>query len=136
MANLIDRFKHQVTGSSGKIFDYLPTIDPSGDFKRISDIDVLVNSYSIILSTSNHTYDHDPEFGCDLHRFIFEPADMITRMEIDNVIRNQLMMLEPRAKLKSFDIATYSNGKGFLLTVVLSYNGQDKELNVPITQRD
>lgn len=133
MANLIDRFKTQVIGSAGKIFDYLPVITPSGDFKRVSDIDVLINSYSVILQTPSRTYDHDPEFGCDLRRFIFEPADGITRMEIDNVIRNQLFALEPRAQLKTFDVTYYKDGKGFLLTIVVSYNKQEKQVAVPIT---
>lgn len=134
MTNLVDRFKKQVVGSAGKIFDYLPVIAPNGDFKRISDIDVLVNSYSVILQTPTRTYDHDPSFGCDLNKYVFAPADSITKMEIENLIRNQLLMLEPRAKLKTFSVEYYKNMKGFLLTVIVSFKDEDKQVSVPITE--
>ena len=134
MANLMDRFKQQVVGSTGKIFDYLPVISPSGDFTRISDIDVLVNSYSVILQTPTRTYDHDPTFGCDLHKFIFKPVDSLTQMEIDQVIRSQLLMFEPRATLQSFTIEYYRNNKGFLLTIIVLFNGETKQVAVPITE--
>lgn len=133
MATLVNKFKKQVIGSAGKIYDYIPTITPYGDFKRITDIDVIVNSYSVILQTPSRTYDHDPTFGCDLTRFIFEPADEITRMQIDDVLRSQLFALESRAKLKTFNITYYNNGKGFLLDIVVSYNNTQKQISVPIT---
>ena len=75
MANLIDKFKKNVVGSGNKIADYTCKLSSSGEFKRISDLEAILNSWNNILLTPKRTYDHDPEYGSDLYKFVFEPSD-------------------------------------------------------------
>ena len=49
MSNLLDRFQKHIVGSDGKFADYTSIISPKGDFKRISDLEVILNSWKNIL---------------------------------------------------------------------------------------
>ena len=62
MANLLSRFNKQVIGSDVYIYDYLPKITATGDFKRVRDIDVIISSWNNILTTQRRTYFFDPEY--------------------------------------------------------------------------
>ena len=47
MADLLKRFNQTVSGSDNKIGDYKSKIDAKGDFRRIVDLEVIINSNSI-----------------------------------------------------------------------------------------
>lgn len=83
MANLLDRFSKEVIGSNFTIYDYLPKIVAKGDFKRIKDLNVIINSWNNILNTPRRTFLFDPDYGSDLHKMIFEPLDDNTVDRID-----------------------------------------------------
>ena len=134
MATILDKFNSAVSGSKGTINDYLPIIAPKGDFTRISGIDVIINSYRTILLTSKGTYDHDPDFGCDLYKFIYEPATETTRQSLELVITDQLLRYEDRAKLAGMEIYFLNNKKGFVMNVALEYKDEKKNLSLTIDE--
>ncbi len=70
MANLLDRFNQTVAGSDSKLADYVSKIGPSGDFNRIADIEVLINSWNNILITPRRSYQFDPEYGSILYKMV------------------------------------------------------------------
>lgn len=45
-----------------------------------------------------------PNFGADLRRFLFEPADAIVAEEIRGLIADQLRLWEPRVVIEDIDI--------------------------------
>jgi phage baseplate assembly protein W len=132
LANILDKFKNTVLGSNGKIGDYTATISASGDFTRISGIDVVLNSWNNILNIPVGTYDHDPEFGCDLFKYVFEPADETTLEGIDFCIRDQLLKYDDRATVESIDVRYMSNKKGFVADVFVTYAGETGKITVSI----
>ena len=134
MATILDKFISTVSGSKGTINDYLPIIAPKGDFTRISGIDVIINSYRTILLTSKGSYDHDPDFGCDLYKFIYEPATETTRQSLELVITDQLLRYEDRAKLVGMEVYFLSGRKGFIMNVFIEYNNEKKDLSLTIDE--
>ena len=134
MANILDKFKSSVIGSDNRIADYDCVISPKGDFTRIEGINVILNSWMNILRTPLATYDHDPEYGSELYRYIFEPADDITRERIDHVIRNQLLKFEDRASIESITIDFLTNGKGFSVSIVASYRGETESIQITFNE--
>jgi phage baseplate assembly protein W len=134
MATILDKFAGTVAGSKYSINDFLPVLAPKGDFQRISGLDVIINSYKTILLTAKGTYDHDPDFGCDLYRYVFEPCDSGTLQSIEVVITDQLLRYEDRAKLQSLNVYFLSNKKGFAVDVYVSYQEQQGRVYVIIDE--
>jgi phage baseplate assembly protein W len=130
MANLLDRFKKQVIGSDGSIYDYLAKITASGEFKRVRDIDVIVTSWNNILLTPRRTYLHDPEYGSDLHLMIFEPVDDSTIERIKQEIEQRIGYYDDRATITDITVALMPNGKGFSVDIFAEYDGDEATLSV------
>ena len=130
MANLLDRFKKQVIGSDANIFDFLPKITASGEFKRIRDIDVIITSWNNILLTPRRTYINDPEYGSDLHKMVFEPADDTTVERIKQEIEKSIGYYDDRAIITDITVKIMSNGKGFSVDIFAEYDNEEATLSV------
>jgi phage baseplate assembly protein W len=130
MANLLNRFREQVVGSDAIIYDYLPKITSSGDFKRIKEIDVIINSWNNILLTPRRTYLHDPEYGSDLYLMFFDPVDDSTVERIKDEIQQRLAYYDNRATINDVTVSLMSNGKGFTVDILVEYEGEEASLTV------
>jgi len=130
MANLLDRFKTEVIGSADIIYDYLSYIAPSGDFKRIDKLNVILNSWNNILLTPRGTYLHDPEFGSDLYKYVFEPSDDISIDGIKNEVANRIAMYDDRAIIEDIEVNVQSNGKRINVILYVNYKGEKGILDV------
>ena len=130
MSNILDKFKDTSIGSSGRVMDFTPKINPSGDFSKIYDINAVLNSWINILSTPKGSYDHDPEFGCNLYLLLFEPADDDTKNAIESEILTSLSTYDNRAKIEKIDISFLRNKKGFSVSVMANYYGSRSNISV------
>ena len=109
MANILDKFKNTSVGSSGRILDFLSKINASGNFSILYDLDVIINSWSNILTTPKRTYDHDPEFGSNLYLYLFEPADNETSSGIKDEIFRSLTTFDDRASIDTITVDFLKN---------------------------
>jgi phage baseplate assembly protein W len=130
MANLLNRFKKQVIGSDANIYDFLPKITASGEFKRIRGIDVIITSWNNILLTPRRTYLNDPEYGSELHLMVFEPADESTVERIKEEIEKSIGYYDDRAIITDITVTLLSNGKGFSVDIFAEYDGDEGTLSV------
>ena len=134
MTNLLARFGETVAGSQSKIADYISKVAPAGDFQRIENINVILNSWSNILVTPTRTYIFDPEYGSDLYKLVFDPADDETARKIDNEVRGKLEIYDDRAVIEDVEITYLNNLKGFVVTLLVNYQGDQGELSVTIDE--
>jgi phage baseplate assembly protein W len=130
MANLLDRFNKQVRGSEKRIFDYLPKITAKGDFKRINDLNVIINSWTNILMTPRRTYINDPEYGSDLHLQVFEPTDDISVETIETEILDRLRIYDDRASIVNLQVFTAKNQKGFSVEMTVDFEGLKEDISI------
>ncbi len=130
MANLLDRFKTQVIGSQEKLRDYLSVIASIGDFKRIDDLNVIINSWNNILLTPRGTYLHDPEFGSDLYKYVFEPADSATVESVKNEVVDAISLYDDRATIEDVQVELSNNGKRMTVRLFINYQGEKGTLDV------
>ena len=130
MANLLDRFKTQVIGSQESLHDYLSTIASIGDFKRIDDISVIINSWNNILLTPRGSYLHDPEFGSDLYKYVFEPSDDSTVESIKREVIDRVTLYDDRAGIEDVEVDISNNGKRISLKIFVNYQGEKGTLDV------
>lgn len=132
MANLLDRFNIKVVGSDNKIADFTSTISSQGDFTRIEDLNVILNSWNNVLVTPRRSYLNDPEYGSDLYKYIFEPIDEITVNKIKEEINYRLMLYDDRATIEEIEISILSDNKGFNILLFVDYQGAKGELTISI----
>jgi len=130
MANILDKFKTTSIGSSGRVLDFSSKLSPSGDFNKLFDMDAILASWSNILMTPRGSMDHDPEFGSDLYLYIFEPADSVTQESIKNEIYRAITTYDDRANIDEITVAFFKNKKGFNVSIVASYEGDNSEMNL------
>jgi len=134
MANLLDRFNKEVVGSKGRIADYLSKISSKGDFERATNINVILASWNNILLTPKRSYVWDPEYGSDLYKMVFEPADAETSNMIRDEVINSLQEYDDRAEITGVDVTFLSNLKGFNITVNVNYLGEKSDLTLTIDE--
>jgi phage baseplate assembly protein W len=134
VANLLDRFNKTVVGADDKDADYQSKIVTSGDFKRITDIEVILSSWSNILITPKRTYQYDPEFGSDLYKLVFEPADEATEEQITQEVIETLRLYDPRAIIQDVTITFITSRKAFNVAIEVEYKGDQSQLDVIIDE--
>ena len=130
MANLLDRFKTGVIGSEDTLRDYLSVIASVGDFKKISDLNVIINSWNNILLTPRGTYLHDPEFGSNLYKYVFEPADSRAVDGIKREVVERITLYDNRAAITAVDVDISNNGKRVSVKISINYQGEKGTLDV------
>ena len=123
MANLLDRFRKEVSGSDNRLQDFLPKITSAGNFQKIYDIDVIIASWNNILITPRRTHLHDPDYGSDLHKMIFEPVDDETIEAIKREVEERIEKYDDRARIEDIQVRLISGGKGFEVDVYVDYDG-------------
>lgn len=124
MPNILKRFNKEVIGSKKRIYDFIPKITASGDFRRVRDIDVIISSWNNLLLTPTRSYIEDPDYGSDLHKMIFEPADEKTVDKIKYEIETKCITYDNRAVIDSIKVFFIPNRKGFSVDILVSYQGE------------
>lgn len=134
MANLLDRFNKTVKGADDKDADYQPKIVNAGDFRRIEDIEVILSSWTNILVTPKRTYQYDPEYGSDLYKLVFDPADESTEEQIIQETIETLRTYDPRALVSNVEVSFIESRKGFNVAIDVQYKGERNQLQVIIDE--
>jgi phage baseplate assembly protein W len=135
MANPLSRFNLTPTVNVEPVryIDYVSSITPVGDFKKIENINVIMNSWNNILLTPRGTYDHDPEYGSGLYELLYQPVDVETMGAIRDEIYSSLYYYDNRATIESVDIKfAKAPGKGFIVNILVDYEGEKSELTIKI----
>ncbi|MHA1816072.1 MAG: GPW/gp25 family protein [Candidatus Heimdallarchaeaceae archaeon] len=134
MANLLDRFNEAVAGSNSKLADYTSKVAAKGDFRRINNIEVLISSWNNILITPRRTYMFDPDYGSDLYKMVFEPADEITVEKVVEEVTTTLLRYDDRATIENVNVTFFTNQKGFSVAVDVNYQGDTGQLAVVVDE--
>jgi phage baseplate assembly protein W len=134
VVDFLKRFNQTVAGSRNEITDYVSVVAPVGDFKRIEGIEVILNSWNNILLTPKRSYIFDPEYGSNLYKLVFEPADAVTQQKISQEVINTIQRYDERATIKDVQISFLPNNKGFQVNIDVEYKGDSSNLKVVIDQ--
>ena len=132
MTNILEKFQKNIIGSRSKITDYVPTITSAGDFSRVSDVQAILSSWNNILLTQTRTYVGNPEYGSDLYKYVFEPADEITAESIKEEIQYRLMLYDDRAEVTNIEVSYMNDGHGFVVDIDLQYKGEPGTISIDI----
>ena len=95
-------------------------LDGRGAVATAEDEEKIRQSIHIILSTAKGERVMRPDFGCDIHEFVFASMDRTTCTMIESSVREALVMWEPRIDVESVRVSTerYEHG---VLDIALTY---------------
>lgn len=130
MANILERFVKSARGTDVQPHDFIPYISSIGDFKRIRNIDVILNSWNNILLTPLGSYLYDPEFGSNLYKLVFEPADSGTVEAIKQEVETRIRNYDARGEILSITVVMLPDKKGFNVNVECGFKGERGEISV------
>jgi phage baseplate assembly protein W len=132
--NSLEKFQQTSVGSRGRTTEYIAKINPTGDLQKVMDLQAVLTSWNNILTTPLRTCSFDPEFGSELYKYVFDPADITTIEKIDNEVRYRLNAFDDRASITDVKIEFLPNKKGFNVTVFVKYDKQYGQVTSVITE--
>jgi len=135
IASGVEEFIRTIPGQRTTIKDVDSIIDFSGDFRKLYDIDVIIKSITNLFLISKETYFMDPNVGTNLYRYIFEPADIATKSQLEQEISVALSAYMYNDVDIEYDIVFFNNKKGFKINFEISYKGKKKTRSVTINEQ-
>lgn len=105
----------------GRGWTFPPTFSKeNGSVEMVSDVNDIVQSMKIILSTRKGERLTNPHFGCAMHDYLFEPINEITVNMITDAIKNALIEYEPRIIIEDINVDFAEQLEG-IVNVELNY---------------
>lgn len=89
----------------GKGWSFPMGTTSSGSIALVSSDDELDQAIRIILSTAQGERPMRPEFGCAIHDYVFDPADLNTAGKLRTAVEAALAMWEPRVDVASVEVS-------------------------------
>ena len=93
-------------------------VDARGQIALASGEEDIDQALALIISTAPGERPMRPEFGCEVHDFIFDNIDAATIGKMDSAIRRALDRWEPRVEVKSVDFDLSEAYEGRLLITI------------------
>lgn len=78
---------------------YPVNVGEDGSISRAIDSETIERSIELILGTAKGERLMRPDFGSDLHRFLFKPLSAINRSRMATTVKDALMAWEPRIRV-------------------------------------
>jgi phage baseplate assembly protein W len=94
-------------------------VDARGGLALASGTEDIDQAIELILSTAPGERPMRPEFGCDVHNFVFDAIDAATVARVDEAIRAALDRWEPRIEVERIEFDLDRAGDGELQVTVL-----------------
>jgi phage baseplate assembly protein W len=93
------------SGFLGTGWSFPPTFDPiSGTVVLVSDVTDIEESLNILLSTSLGERVMQPNYGCALQPYLFEPLNATVIGYLKDRVQNAILFYEPRITVISIDV--------------------------------
>ncbi len=92
----------------GTGWGFPPTFTGAG-VKMVSDEQDIKESLHILLSTEIGERVMQPQYGCNMHRLVFEPLDTSLQAYMEDLIRTAILYFEPRIILNSITLEPQVN---------------------------
>lgn len=78
----------------------------TGNVVLRTNVDAVTRSIKNVVLTRPMERFYNPDFGCDIHRYLFEPNDSTLRSNIKDAIKYSIETYEPRAKLQDIVVSS------------------------------
>lgn len=104
--------------------------DGKADIALLKNEEAVVESVYNILMTEPGERPMRPDFGCGLNRFLFEPIDNVTALELVNTISRSIELYEPRILDYDIVITPLPDKDTFEIKIYLTVNTKDEQIEL------
>lgn len=94
-----------------------PSINNLGDISTVTDREAIKQSLKNIVDTARGQRVMEPQFGAGIQRFLFEPLDDQTGMDIGKAIESNIKAFEPRVRLTAVNVEIDLRQNGYNVDV-------------------
>lgn len=102
--NLQKKFETKDVSNSKIKIDITPSINVHGDFKEVNGKDAIINAVRNLLMCPKGTYPFDPEYGCNIHKRVFENYSKQLEQAILYDLRECIMTYITEAKITYLEL--------------------------------
>ncbi len=89
----------------GKGWAFPPGLNGKGHLKEAQYEESICQAIHLILSTARGERVMRPEFGCDIHDYLFESLNATTLTQVREAVRRALIRWEPRIILEEVEVS-------------------------------
>jgi len=97
---------------------YQPKLTQSGDVQVIDNAIAVKQALLTILNTNKGDRLFEPDFGCDIRRFIFEHMDAQTSTDIKEAVGGSIRKYEPRVTVLQVSVIALTDTDGYTIDVL------------------
>jgi phage baseplate assembly protein W len=87
----------------------------TGDLVMKNDVSAVIQSVRNLVMTAAGEILWEPNIGGGVARLLFEPNDLMMKMQLHDKIKNTIMRFEPRVELVDLEITSFENGNGIYI---------------------
>jgi uncharacterized protein len=87
-------------------------VDARGAIALAAGEEDIEQAISLILSTAPGERPMRPEFGCEIHDFLFDTIDATTLSKMEQAVREALLRWEPRIDVREIEFDLSDTGEG------------------------
>lgn len=116
-----------------KDIDLSFNIRTTGDILKKTEAAAVKQSVRTLLLTNRFEKPFEPNFGCDLSDMLFELADGKTGGRIIEKIKNSIEIYEPRAIVRSVQVALSDNQNALNIAMVFQIKNTDQVVTFETT---
>lgn len=126
--------KNEYNSFLGRGWAFPPTFNASASsVELVQDIDDIRQSLHILLSTTPGERVMQPDYGCDLHKYIFEHLNSTTIGYIKERVLHAILYYEPRIVVEKIEVSEEGSqdlleGK-FVIMIEFSIPGTNSRFN-------
>lgn len=108
------------TAFRGRGWAFPVAVDKDGRIKQVGDIEAINRSIILILRTAKGERLMRPDFGSDLHGFLFKPLNEANRGRMATTVKQALNAWEPRIRVRDVTV-TVSPGDPSTALIDIEY---------------
>lgn len=108
----------------------------SGDVRPVEDAIAIKRALQNLIRTPKGARPFNPEYGCDIQKFLFMPIDSITKLEAANEITRAIAAYEPRVTVIDVIVEEDRNVEGLQITIQLRIGNLPTTLTTSISRNN
>lgn len=109
-----------------KDFDLSFSFNPlTGDLGTKTDVNAINQSVKNLINTNFYERPFKPEMGSNIRAILFEPADVITTLDLKQSITEVITNYEPRVTLQDVIVQDQPDRNAYNISIVYRINGQN-----------
>lgn len=133
-SNSFEKVLLESPGSKEKLLDIWSILSPSGDWKEIEGTETVIRRIITNLLISKGSYMFDPEYGSNIFKFVYEPADSVTYEQLRSEINRVVMDNKGSVNVTS-EVLFFKNQRGFRINIIVDTdNGRIKKIPLDINE--